>query len=262
MNDDPVITFIASPNLWPYNLGRKAICRHIEQGHKEGTRQEFLKPDNVSAHYAVNLDGSIDQFVDTKYSAWGNGIVTIYDSSVGWLAAAVKAGVNPNLLTISIEHEGLTGQAMPEAQYQASLWLHKKILTENPSIDIENDGLIGHNQIDGINRKFCPGSGFDAGRMFQDLLSWKKGQAAPPPEPFNPNPKNFNVGSGVLSFLADRRLTAGTDEQFFNPESGALGKRSFTYPGDGSIVIAYQSMDENGQPTGAWDIHRYMEVKE
>lgn len=61
--------------------------------------------------------------------AWCNGITV--DSIPKAKAAIVKeqAPTNPNKYTISIEHEGMDG-SLTEAQFAASVWLHKFISDE------------------------------------------------------------------------------------------------------------------------------------
>ncbi len=85
--------------------------------------------------------------------AWANGNLRAPQTWIRWIADAVKAGTNPNLLTVSIGwagyhgggtwiqvmHGGKTLQTLqrgsirqrwvpPEAQYQAGLWLHRQLI--------------------------------------------------------------------------------------------------------------------------------------
>ena len=43
-------------------------------------------------------------------AAWANGTVNKPDTSLPWMQKAVNEHINPNNLTVSIEHEGKTGE--------------------------------------------------------------------------------------------------------------------------------------------------------
>jgi N-acetyl-anhydromuramyl-L-alanine amidase AmpD len=104
----------------------------------------------ASAHYGVSKDGKVvNQYVDESKMAWANGRVnnptfTLY-----------KPGVNPNLYTVSIENEGQDLSQAPEAQLQLLCELITDICKRH-NIPMNRDHIIGHFQIDGINRPYCP----------------------------------------------------------------------------------------------------------
>lgn len=158
-------------NSWPGFYDRAAICDHIMQGYIAGSFARFNNPgQEVSAHFGVGLSGRIVQFVDMGRSAWANGILQDgFDVTLPWLLECKTKGINPNRRTISIEHEGFTGVKMPEAQYQATLFLHKEIIKAWPNIRPGRKTIIGHNQISPKDKPFCPGSGFPFDRLITDL---------------------------------------------------------------------------------------------
>ena len=94
------------------------------------------------------------------------------DLSIPWLRFCWEQSINPNLKTISIEHEGFTGDPWPEAMYRSSLaltvWLidnfHLRHFLVAP-----HHGLIGHYHIDSVNKANDPGSGWPRVRLFEDL---------------------------------------------------------------------------------------------
>ena len=100
-----------SSNCW---LGRPygppiAFVIHTEAGGESGTVAEFLSSSSqLSTHYAVGLDGSVECFVDPNDRAWSNGIL---EPDNLWTAIATDSGVdpalNPNHITISCETEDL-----------------------------------------------------------------------------------------------------------------------------------------------------------
>ncbi|TGE36899.1 N-acetylmuramoyl-L-alanine amidase [Desulfosporosinus fructosivorans] len=161
--DKPNITWIGSPNHNdPKGYKMIAIVDHIMAGTLIGTDSWFLNPaSKASSHFGVGKNGDIHQYVDLKYPAWANGIANKPD----W---PLYSGVNPNYYTISIEHEGYSGDVMTEAQYQSTLALHRWLVAEL-GIPVTRDNIIGHYRIDSVNKSNCPGSGFPWDRLFEDL---------------------------------------------------------------------------------------------
>lgn len=160
----PNITWIGSPN-YSQPKGRKfiAIVNHIMSGTLAGTDSWFVNPaSQVSSHFGVGKNGEIHQYVDLTYPAWANGAA----HKPNW--PLLQYGVNPNHYTVSIEHEGESGDVMPEAQYQATLALHRWLI-ETLGIPVTRDNIIGHYRIDSVNKAGCPGSGFPWDRLFRDL---------------------------------------------------------------------------------------------
>ena len=140
----------------------------------EGTLSWFRNPaSEVSAHFGIARDGRVWQFVSLGDTAWANGIVELPDQNIKWLIDAVSKKVNPNYLTVSIEHEGDGILPMPEIQYQASLSLHKFISAEC-AIVLDKFHIIRHSQITGISRANCPGISFPMTRLLADLQGGNK----------------------------------------------------------------------------------------
>ena len=125
---------VPSPNHWAGRFGHKVspIVDHIMAGTLVGTDAWFRNTaSQVSAHFGVGKDGSVHQYVQLADAAWSQGG---YDRphtdfyANGQVVAWWKAGQNGNLGAVSIEHEGYPGDVMPEAQYQASLAVHRFIM--------------------------------------------------------------------------------------------------------------------------------------
>lgn len=158
------VKFRASPN---YKTGRKgrriiAIVDHITAGSMPGCLTWLQNPDSkASAHYLINRAGEIFQLVRDEDTAYHAGIA----NKPTW---GLYDGSNPNYYTLSIEHECLGGGELTEAQYQATLWLHRE-LTKKYNLPIDNNHIIGHYRIDSVNRPNCPGKDFPWERLFKDL---------------------------------------------------------------------------------------------
>lgn len=158
------ITWKASPNYFKGRNGKRiiAIVDHITAGLMPGCLSWMQNSaSKASANYLVGRTGRIYQMVKDEDSAWHAGEV----KKPSW---RLYDGTNPNRYTIGIEHEGKGGDALTEAQYQATLWLHRQLIAKW-GIPIDADHIIGHYRIDSVNRPNCPGPGFPWDRLFVDL---------------------------------------------------------------------------------------------
>ena len=174
----PEINWYPSPNFSP---GRckipgqleqvLAIMNHKTAGRYPGCRDWLCRPaaeggPKASAHYVVSRAGDIDQLVALCDTAWHGGII----NRPNW-ALLDQIGYNPNRWTIGIEHEDYDGDGEPgltEPQYQATLWLHRKLIADF-HIPVNDEYIVGHNRVDSVNRPNCPGPDFPWERLFRDL---------------------------------------------------------------------------------------------
>lgn len=170
-----------------------AVVNHISAGTMAGMDAWFTSPDNrvSSAHFGVARDGRIHQYVAIERMAWANGATPDSYAPADRLAPVVadNYGVNPNLYTVSIEHEGyalkdadgritemrgLDG-ALTEEQFAATVWLHRYIRDEivriyGPAAWFPLDAyhVIGHYQI-ARSKPLCPGPAFPWTRLYAAL---------------------------------------------------------------------------------------------
>lgn len=150
------------------------IVNHIMSGTIDGSENWFNNYESkASSNYGISKKGEVREWVDPKNKAWANGIVTNKNNPI----SKEFPGVNPNCVTISIEHEGETGEKFTEEMYNSTLELHKYLLTKYPDIKIDRDHIIGHYRIDPVKKLNCPGSGFPWDRLFNDLYEWQKYKA-------------------------------------------------------------------------------------
>jgi len=111
----------------------------------------------VSTHYIIGLHGEIVQCVDEADGAYGNGGVTAGHDP--WWSRFL----NPNLLTISIEHVKLSrdnSDEITELQKWASFALIQRICNRYNIPKRWADatgGITGHYSMDPVHRSFCPG---------------------------------------------------------------------------------------------------------
>lgn len=163
-------------NFWQGRGNAKplAIVEHVMQGTLEETAAIFDgKPTNdghaykVSAHYGVARDGRVWQFVRDEDTAWANGVLSNPDPALDWLQPN-QPKFNANVVTLSVEYEGFTGEAFTEAQYEAALVLHHQ-LVERWQIPADANHIVGHDRLDAAERNEDPGPAFPWARLLTDL---------------------------------------------------------------------------------------------
>lgn len=158
------------------------IVNHISAGTMGSMTNWFKNPAaQASSHFAVGRDGTILQYVKIENAAWTQGI-SLANISRATAQVVIDMGCNPNLYSVSIEHEGYVhggidenGEAvtenfgldgaLTEAQFAASCWLQRYIMDYLNNAYGVNMGLgeynvIGHYQIDPIRKPSCPGLNF------------------------------------------------------------------------------------------------------
>lgn len=134
-----------SPN---FTMGRKGnkpeiIVIHIMDGSLKGTDEWFANPiSQVSSHYGVGLNGEIHQYVHDEDTAWANGQV-INPASKFVLS---RPKVNPNLYSLSIEHEGHDLSKAPQQQLWSTVALIRLFIVKY-GIPCDREHIIGHNEI-------------------------------------------------------------------------------------------------------------------
>jgi N-acetyl-anhydromuramyl-L-alanine amidase AmpD len=117
----------------------------------------YFQGADVATHYIIGQDGTLVCSVDEEDGAWGNGGVTLGHDP--WWSRAL----NPNLVTISIEHVKPSrdnSDELTDMQKQASFALIKQICDRYniPRRWADADGgITGHYSMDPVHRSFCPG---------------------------------------------------------------------------------------------------------
>lgn len=148
-----------------YTLGRygyspEAIVIHLMDGTLAGTDAWFRNPNaKASTHYGIGKKGEVYQWVEESNMAWGNGRV----DKPTW--KLIKPNANPNLYTISIEHEGVSGHEWTPEQYESLADLVIQI-SERWNIPLDESHIIVHSEIY-AKKPNCTGSGFDKKHLLQ-----------------------------------------------------------------------------------------------
>jgi N-acetyl-anhydromuramyl-L-alanine amidase AmpD len=171
MVDEVGAEWIPSPNCWTGRYGhtpRWIILHGTAGGSSAQAIANWFAQSNaqVSAHYVIGQDGQNVQCVLEKDSAWSNGVISGPPGKSGdgvhhdpWW----DSGINPNLLTISIEHvkpHTDNSDNLTTAQKEASFRLVRDICKRH-NIPMRyadaNGGITGHYSMDPVNRSHCPG---------------------------------------------------------------------------------------------------------
>lgn len=159
-----------SPNFWKGRGSHKPelIVIHVMDGTLAGTDSWFASTQSqVSAHYSVGKNGEVHQHVQELDTAWHAGRVLNPTFTLH------KPGVNPNLYTIGIEHEGKADTLWSDAMKKASAELVKDICTRH-NIPIDRQHIIGHYQIFS-GKPNCPGINKS---VIDEIIALAKPQAA------------------------------------------------------------------------------------
>lgn len=151
-----------------------AVVNHITAVSAKSVDNWFRSHRNSvsSAHFLVTKKGEIKQYINLEDGAWANGLTSGKRACTSELVSQ-RNYQNPNLYTVSIEHES-NGESLTEEQYKASLWLHKYIQSYIKKkwdyyMPFDRKHIIGHYEIDNIRKPCCPGKNFPFDRLIKDL---------------------------------------------------------------------------------------------
>jgi len=160
--DEAGAIWIPTANMWANRYGHTPthVILHGTGSQGSPTAQNignyFATPAaQVSAHYVVGRDGTIVQCVSEHDAAWANGVLT--EGADPWWS------INPNLVTISIEHvnDANNSLSFTPVQQQASFRLIAHIC-QRWNIPFRkadaHGGITGHFSIDPVYRAHCPGN--------------------------------------------------------------------------------------------------------
>ncbi|MGN6756419.1 MAG: N-acetylmuramoyl-L-alanine amidase [Thermomicrobiales bacterium] len=254
----PAIVSNPSPNRG-FNNGfthrPEGVCWHITEG--TNSLGWLCNPQAAaSANYLIDRDGTIHELVPPTESAWANGRVQQPNTSNPLIARWQKEGCNFNQRTVSIEHEGFSshnkGGSLTPAQIASTVQLTAWLCSQF-DIAPDQDHILGHYEVDNIDRHFCPG--FSAGEWedwTERVAVLVRGAASPPAQSPAPaavaaDPKNaklfdafgklpqYIVGDALFEATADLSgVTAGlpTDALCLVCEKSVLWT-------DGTLVDAF-----------------------
>jgi N-acetyl-anhydromuramyl-L-alanine amidase AmpD len=226
-----------------YSKGRQgyrpgAIVIHIMQGSLTATDSWFRAAESkVSAHYGIGRTGEVHQYVAEGDTAYHAGRV----KDPTW--SLIKPGINPNLYTVGIEHEGMSGEAWPEALYDTSAALVAEAALRW-AIPLDRDHVIGHYEIYSP-KAFCPGSGVD----LETLIEMAKAQAQ------SPETYNFVASKGKVKTRVSLNVRRGAPTSDAPIVRTLAAGKTFSYVGwtsNGQSVHGNSHWYRDAQGNYAW----------
>lgn len=145
------------------------ICLHVTGAHWESNYSWIMNPAaNASYNAVIKDDGSVVSLVPEHSAAYSHGRV----NKATW--PLLKAGVNPNLYTLSLARTGSNQNTWTPEQLESTLRV-LKYWGAKYSVPLKRPYIFGHFEIDSVNRWYCPGRGFFE-RVIAELA--KGGEAA------------------------------------------------------------------------------------
>jgi hypothetical protein len=229
---------------------------HNTQGGFAGSEIELTSADGkiASCHAMVGTDGFMVLMVPLNYTAWTPGNDYYARRSI-------------NLEIVGFDYTGFT-----DAQYRSYAAYHRWAVAKGCPIANTyigkkglGSGILGHQD---VPNPYVPGgyggaSGHtDPGPLFKwDLLvKYIGGETAV----FDPNPKKFDVGPGMLGRAAAEQMTFITNEQYFSPNANqpGLGQMSRAWVQDSAgVTYIYMASEqpEFAKPDEAapWKVEKY-----
>jgi hypothetical protein len=150
-------------NAYPSRHGYvpEAVVLHIMEGSLAGCDSWFANPNaGAGAHFGIGKNGIVHQYYPLHMAPFANGVI-----EPGYSAKLIDAngGANPNYWTVSIEHEGFSGDPVPQAQYDASvalsIWLFLYVFYPGGAthVTVDRQHILQHADISPLSRIGCPG---------------------------------------------------------------------------------------------------------
>lgn len=151
----------AHPNGYRTNMNKPIACVvHVAEGTFEGTVAWFKdKRAKCATHFVVGKNENecvqMVKYADAAiHCGWNKGTWELY------------RGTSPNFLTIGIENAGKTGEPFTDWQYRCNAWIISEVMKKF-KIEPSPLTIVGHCDMDTVNRKNCPGTGVDMAKLIE-----------------------------------------------------------------------------------------------
>jgi N-acetyl-anhydromuramyl-L-alanine amidase AmpD len=182
---------------------QRAVVLHSTAGRYPGDynwlRQGGSSAAPVSCHYYIDKQGTISQMVSDEDVAWHAGVSTwVIDGQ----QVPSRIGLNPYSIGIELENLNDGYDLYSDAQYDACLWLTRKLITD---YDIPRSQLVRHLDI-APGRKTDP-AGFPWEWLLIDMYGYGV-SPTPAPEPDHRAPHWYSIAAGTANIRYQPQVTA------------------------------------------------------
>lgn len=221
-----------SPRTQPVDM---LVLHYTELNLEESLR--VLRTGSVSAHFVLDVDGTVYKILDAGKAAWHAGLSM-------WRG---QAAVNARSIGIEIVNMNGNRHPYPAVQMESLIVLCRRILEENPAITPGN--IVGHSDI-------APKRKVDPGRFFP----WRAlAEAGIGLWPFNAQPEAVGTQEEICALLAacgyPKAHAYGVEDGRFvyvpDPEHPPSGVSDVVTVTMDDIVRAFQLRYEPDRATGA-----------
>lgn len=227
----------------PLDFRPEAIVLHTSMTSMNGLRLQLSDPNSsTSAHYAVDANGDVTQFVDETDTAFHAGVVERPD----W--RLLRDGTNPNFYTIGISFTGSAAQDFTEEQYRAGAELIAAV-AERWGIALDPDHVITHRRIRASRN--CPGEKVDIARLITGAANEAPPQSAVALNVHLTLRSNANLRSGMPSTSAPQagKLQAGSKFEAAGFVSGERVSGNSTWYTDGHGLFLWAGATDTPDPS-------------
>ncbi len=126
------------------------LVNHVAVGN--GSLYGWFSSQQLSTHFWVGKDGTIEQYVPLDQAAYGQGAVS---AGSDFPAGYPGNGPDYNRMAISAEREGYPSEEPTAAQWAAIVHLNAWLAQEY-ALPLDGDHIVGHYRSDHANRSHCP----------------------------------------------------------------------------------------------------------
>lgn len=154
-----------------------AIVLHIQEGNTKSSLGWWASGNaDASSTVMVQKDGSLLSVIPANHGPWTNGD-TNQPSAKGRALIAKAGGVNPNLVSLTIETEGFSGEKATDAAIETICW---QITEWMNAYRLTKSDIYRHADLNSVSRAFCPGAYFDQVMTKLDSGTGSGGGTTPP----------------------------------------------------------------------------------
>ena len=135
-----------------------AIVLHIQEGTTPGSLSWWASGNaDASSSVMVQKDGSLLRVIEDRHGPYTNGDIS-QPTAKGRALLNATGWVNPNLVSVTVEAEGYSGDQPTEAMVETVCWMATEWMTRH---GLGIDDVYRHADINSVSRAFCPGRYFD-----------------------------------------------------------------------------------------------------